>query len=39
VKNLSRQTAVALPALRQARDRETDPDRRWWLDAAIQQCE
>jgi hypothetical protein len=39
VKNLSRQAAVALPALRQARDRETDPDRRWWLDAAIQQCE
>jgi hypothetical protein len=39
VKNLSRQAALALPALRQARERETDPDRRWWLDAAIQQCE
>jgi hypothetical protein len=39
VKNLSRQAAAALPALRRARERERDPDRRWWLDAAIQQCE
>jgi hypothetical protein len=39
VKSLSRQAELALPALRQARERESDPDRRWWLDAAIQQCE
>ena len=38
VKSLSRQAALALPALQQAREREADPDRRWWLDAAIQQC-
>jgi len=30
---------TALPALREARDSESDPDRRWWLDAAIQQCD
>ena len=39
VKNLARHAASALPILRQTRERETDPDRRWWLDAAIQQCE
>ena len=32
-------TALALPALRQARERESDPDQRWWLDAAIQECQ
>jgi hypothetical protein len=30
---------LALPALREVRQNETDPDSRWWLDAAIQQCE
>jgi hypothetical protein len=39
IKNLSRHAETALPVLRQARERETDPDRRWWLDAAIQQYE
>jgi len=39
VRSLSRQATLALPALRQAREHETDPDRRWWLDAAIQQCD
>ena len=38
VKYLSHHADVALPALQQARDQETDRDRRWWLDAAIQQC-
>ena len=39
VKNLSRHAETALPLLRQTRERESDPDRRWWLDAALQQCE
>jgi hypothetical protein len=39
VRGLSRNARSALPALREARQSETDPDRRWWLDAAIQQCE
>jgi hypothetical protein len=39
VKNLSRHPETALPVLRQARERESDSDRRWWLNAAIQQCE
>jgi len=39
VNNLSHHAALALPTLRQARERETDPGRRWWLDVAIQQCE
>jgi hypothetical protein len=39
VRGLARQAKAALPALREARGSESDPDRRWWLDAAIQQCE
>ena len=39
VRGLARQAKLALPALREARDSERDPDRRWWLDAAIQQCD
>jgi hypothetical protein len=39
VKKLARHAESALPALRQAREHESDSDRRWWLDAAIQQCE
>jgi len=38
VKHLSHQAKLALPALCEMRESETDPDRRWWLDAAIQQC-
>jgi hypothetical protein len=38
VRGLARLAKLALPALREVRDSETDPDRRWWLDAAIQQC-
>jgi hypothetical protein len=39
IKLLARQPELALPALRAALQRETDRDRRWWLEAAIQQCE
>jgi hypothetical protein len=39
VRGLARQAKLALPALREVRESESDPDRRWWLDAAIQQCE
>jgi hypothetical protein len=38
VKDLARHTTTALPALRSAREKETDPDRLWWLVAAIQRC-
>jgi hypothetical protein len=38
VKGLFRNAKLALPALREALKRESDPDRRWWLDAAIQEC-
>jgi hypothetical protein len=30
---------LALPALREARQNEKNPDLQWWLDAAIQECE
>lgn len=30
---------AALPSLKRELKRETDPNRRWWLKAAIQQCE
>jgi hypothetical protein len=39
VRGLARQAKLALPALREMRENESDADRRWWLDAAIQQCE
>jgi|GEM_PF-5819514 len=39
VKKLVTRGKLALPLLRVAREHETDPDRRWWLDSAIQQCE
>ena len=39
VRGLGHLGKLALPALREVRQNETDPDRRWWLDAAIQQCE
>jgi len=39
IKSLARHPELALPALRKARERETNPDRRWWLDAAIEQCQ
>jgi hypothetical protein len=39
VRGLGHLAKIALPALREARESETNPDRRWWLDAAIQQCE
>jgi hypothetical protein len=39
VRGLARQAKLALPALREARGSESDPDRRWWLDAAIEECE
>jgi hypothetical protein len=38
VRGLARQAKAALPALREMRESESDPDRRWWLDAAIQEC-
>jgi hypothetical protein len=38
VKGLFRNAKLALPALREALKRESDPDRRWWLDAAVQEC-
>jgi hypothetical protein len=38
VKSLSRQAKAALPALLEARGSESDADRRWWLDAALQAC-
>jgi hypothetical protein len=38
VRSLSRHPDAALPVLRRSRQSESDPDRRWWLDAAIQQC-
>lgn len=36
---LARESDTALPLLRRELKRETDPNRRWWLKAAIQQCE
>jgi hypothetical protein len=38
VEALARQPTTALPALRKARETATD-DERWWIDAAIQECE
>lgn len=39
VRKLVARGKLVLPALHAARERETDPDRLWWLDSAIQQCE
>jgi hypothetical protein len=39
VKLLAQHSVEALPALQQALKTETDNDRRWWLQAAIQQCQ
>jgi hypothetical protein len=39
IRGLGHLAKLALPALREVRQNETDPDSRWWLDAAIQQCE
>lgn len=39
VKMLAQHPVEALPALQQALKTETDSDRRWWLQAAIQQCQ
>jgi len=39
VKMLAQHPVEALPALQQALKTETDNDRRWWLQAAIQQCQ
>ena len=38
VEALAQQSATALPALQKARETATD-DQRWWIDAAIQECE
>jgi hypothetical protein len=38
VEALAWQPAVALPALRKVRESATE-DQRWWIDAAIQECE
>jgi len=38
VEALARQPVTALPVLRKARETATD-DQRWWIDAAIQECE
>jgi len=39
VKELSRHSAEALPALNAALQKETDSDRRWWIQSAIQECQ
>jgi hypothetical protein len=39
IKSLARHPELALPALKIALSRETNPDRRWWLEAAVQQCQ
>ena len=36
---LARRPELALPALRAARDKATDENERWWIDAALQQIE
>ncbi|MGA9777239.1 MAG: HEAT repeat domain-containing protein [Limisphaerales bacterium] len=35
---LSHHREIALPALREALEKTTDSDQRWWIQAAIQQC-
>jgi hypothetical protein len=39
VNDLSRNSVAALPALEQSLKTETDGDRRWWIQSAIQECE
>jgi len=39
VKMLAQHPSEALPALQRALKTETDNDRRWWLQAAMQQCQ
>ena len=39
VNELARHPADALPALEQVLQTETDSDRRWWIQSAIQACE
>jgi len=39
VQQLGKNSALALPALRSALQKESDGDRRWWLQSALQQCE
>ena len=39
VNELARHSADALPALKQVLESETDSDRRWWIQSAIQECE
>jgi len=37
--NLGQHSVAALPALEQALKGETDEDRRWWIQSAIQECQ
>lgn len=38
VNELARHSAATLPALERALKTETDSDRRWWIQSAIQEC-
>jgi hypothetical protein len=39
VSELAQNSTAALPALEQSLKTETDSDRRWWIQSAIQECE
>jgi hypothetical protein len=39
VNELAQNSTAALPALEQSLKTETDSDRRWWIQSAIQECE
>jgi hypothetical protein len=39
VNSLAQNSTAALPALEQSLKAETDGDRRWWIQSAIQECE
>jgi hypothetical protein len=39
VNELAQHSATALPALKEVLKTETDSDRRWWIQSAIQECQ